>query len=108
VTITPKTVRVSQTGTMTLSIKCPTGESRCRASLKLKLNGRAVAGKATTINGGKTAKVALRLSKAARSPLARKGSLKVTATCVTRDAAGNARTTRTQLTRKPAAEHRTA
>ena len=54
-----------------------------------------------TLSGGKTRRFRLELSQRARRALARKGSLRVTAIAVARDAAGNQRTTRTSIRLTP-------
>jgi hypothetical protein len=104
--ITPKSVRVSKTGRVTLKVKCPSGETRCKVTMRLKLNGVTVAKKTTTIRGGKTVSVSLQLSASARAKLARRGSLKVTASGTATDAAGNVKVTSTHITLKTSPTHR--
>jgi hypothetical protein len=104
--ITPKSVRVSRTGQVTLKVKCPSGETRCKVTMRLKLGSETVAKKTTTIRGGKTVAVSLKLSASARAKLARRGSLKVTAAGTATDAAGNVKVTSTRITLKTASTHR--
>ena len=104
--ITPKSVRVSKTGRVTLKVKCPSGETRCKVTMRLKLNGVTVAKKTTTIRGGKTVSVSLQLSASTRAKLARRGSLKVTASGTATDAAGNVKVTSAHITLKTSPTHR--
>jgi hypothetical protein len=100
--ITPKSVRLSKAGWATLKVKCPTGEKRCKVTMRLKLSGRVIAKTTVTILGGTTKKVSLKVSLWARAKLAKRGSLKVTASGTATDAAGNVRTTSTHITLKRA------
>jgi hypothetical protein len=98
--ISPRSVRVSSTGRVTLKVKCPAGETSCLVTLRLKLNGSTVAKTTTTIGGGRTVRVALKLSSAARAKLAKRSSLKVSASGEATDAAGNRKVTTTSVTLK--------
>ena len=98
VRITPSRARVSRTGSATLRVACPASERSCRVDLKVLDGRRSVAPRKTlTIAGGKSARVVVRLSRAARRKLAGAGGLRVTAVLAARDQAGNRATTRTAI-----------
>jgi hypothetical protein len=96
--ITPKSLRLSKAGWATLKVKCPTGEKRCKVTMRLKLSGKIVAKQMVTILCGKSMKVSLKVSPLARAKVAKRGSLKVTAVATATDAAGNVKITRTRIT----------
>lgn len=103
VVLSPRSVRVSKGGKVAFRIKCPRTETRCKVTLELKRGRTIVARKTVSIRGGKTAKVTLRLRKSARTYLATHARLKATAVTAARDAAGNRKTTRVEVTlRAPA------
>jgi hypothetical protein len=79
VTVSPRTVRASKNGTVRLRVTCPAGTRGCRVQLKLQVGKRTVATKTVTVAAGKTKTVTLVLSRAARSDLKRKRSLRATA-----------------------------
>ena len=91
-----KSLRVSKRGVVTLRIKCPRSERQCIVDARLRRKGKRIAKSKSkvVIGGGKTGKVRLKLRKAARARLVRKGSMKATVVIHARDAAGNRRTTR--------------
>jgi hypothetical protein len=95
--VSPRTVRVSAGGRVALRAACPRGERRCRVLLRLRLGHRYVAAKTLTVTGGRSRVFSLKLTRAARRELARKGSLKVVAFAAARDAAGNRATTKTSI-----------
>jgi hypothetical protein len=95
---TPKSVKVSRTGRFTVRVRCPRNETRCRIALKFRYRGGTVASKSVTVQGGRTARVTLRLKKSARVALQARRRLKVLALTTARDAAGNRATTRTRIT----------
>ena len=99
-----KSLRVSKTGTVSFRVGCPATEQSCQVTLQLKnAAGKTVASKTATIKGGKTATVTLKLTKAAKQQLAKRGSLKVSSVVSATDAAGNHRTTAKTLTLRRAA-----
>jgi hypothetical protein len=77
--VSPRTVRASKTGTVKLRVTCPAGARSCRVQLKLQLGKRIVATKTVTVAAGRTKTVTLKLSRAARRDLKRKRSLHATA-----------------------------
>jgi hypothetical protein len=77
--VSPRTVRASKTGTVKLRVTCPAGTRSCRVQLKLLLGKRTVATKTVTVAAGKTKTVTLKLSRAVRRDLKRKRSLHATA-----------------------------
>jgi hypothetical protein len=97
VAVTPRTVRASRAGTVSLRVACPRSARRCRVALRLELRHRVIAKKTVTVTGGKTRKVTLKLTRAVRRELPRKRSLKVTAIATTTDRAGHRATTRTSI-----------
>jgi hypothetical protein len=105
VVITPKSVRLSSTGRVTLKVKCPKDEARCAVTLRLRLAGQTVAKTTATIGRGKTVAVSLKLPAAVRAALVRRTSMKVTASATATDAAGNAKVTTAAITLKPATAH---
>ena len=102
VVITPKLLRISKTGSVTLKVKCPKSEKSCKITLRLKLNGKTIAKQTVTITGGKIARITLKLPASVRAMLRKHTSLKLTATGTATDAAGNTRTTSTRITLKAA------
>lgn len=103
VTVTAQSLRASTKGTITLKVSCPKTETRCRVAIELKRGKTVLAHKTVTVNGGKTKKVTLQLTKAARRQLAKAHSLKVSQLVTARDLSGNARkTTKTLKLRAPA------
>jgi hypothetical protein len=101
-----KPSRASKRGVVTIRITCPRTEKRCRVSVKLVRRGKRIAHKTLTLRRGATRSFRLRLSKSARSALAARRRLKVTAVVTARDAAGNRRTTRLRMTLRAAAKKR--
>ena len=97
VRITPRSVRVSRTGTVALRVACPRDAGSCRVKLSLALGRKVVAAKTLSVLGGRTKTATLRLSRAARRTLARKSSLSVVVSATTRDSAGRQATTRTSI-----------
>jgi hypothetical protein len=97
VAVTPRRVRASRAGTVSLRVACPRSARRCRIALRLELRHRVIAKKTVTVTGGKTRKVTLKLTRAVRRELPRKRSLKVTAIATTTDRAGHRATTRTSI-----------
>jgi hypothetical protein len=95
VKVTPRTVRASKTGTVRVRVACPLSARSCRVRLSLQIAGRTVATKTLTVTGGKTKTFTLKLSRAARSDLLRKRSLKATTVAAVRDRAGKQATSRT-------------
>jgi len=93
--LTPRTIRASSAGIVKLRVACPSGTGGCRVALRLELSHRAVAAKTLTVGSGKARTFTLKLSRAARRELLRKGSLRVTAVAVASDHAGRRATTRT-------------
>jgi hypothetical protein len=97
VAVTPRTVRASKAGTVTLRVACPRSARSCRAQVRLALGRRTLATKTVTVAGGKSRLVTLKLNRSARRDLLRKRSLKATAIVTARDHAGNPATTRTPI-----------
>ncbi len=95
--ITLRGSRVSRRGTVRVRVACPRGEQRCDVALKLRYAHRSGARRSVTLIGGGAQTVRAPLSRAARRAVARKGTLRVTAVAVARDAAGNRATTRTTI-----------
>jgi len=73
------TARVSAAGIVRLRVRCPRSEERCRVDVRLRRAGKLIGEKSVTLVGGRTTKVKLRLTRRARTQLARAGSLQVTA-----------------------------
>jgi N,N-dimethylformamidase beta subunit-like protein/uncharacterized protein DUF4082/Big-like domain-containing protein len=94
VTVTPRSVRVSRTGTVALRFACP---RRCRVSLRLTLGRQVLASKTFTVTGGKAKTVTLKLSRAALRQLASRHTLRVVAIAIARDTNGRQATTRTSI-----------
>ncbi len=94
VLIRTRRAQVDATGAVALRVSCPQGEVRCEVRLRLRLKGRTVAKRTVTMTGGQTRAYRLRIKRSARTRLARKGSLRVTAVAKARDAAGNEATAR--------------
>jgi hypothetical protein len=92
-----KTIRVSRRGIAVVRVRCPRSERRCFVKLRLKRAGKRLVKSRFVVAGGKTAKVHLKLPRAARARLAARGSMRVVAVLKVRDAAGNRRTTKTRI-----------
>lgn len=97
VTLKLVSARASKSGAVSLRLGCPAGETRCRIGVALKLGRSTVATKTITVSGGETAKLTLRLSKAARRKLAKSGSLNLKAVITATDAAHNTSTATVRL-----------
>ena len=97
VKIVHRRLRVSRTGRVTLRVKCPSGERRCRLAVRLRLDGRRIARRTRSVAGGRTARIVLHLKRSARERLAREGTLRAVAVVTARDLALNHRTTRTRI-----------
>jgi hypothetical protein len=97
VALTPRTVRASRGGTITLRVGCPRSAGSCRVALRLELGHGVIATKTLTVTGGQTRKVTLKLTRAARRELPRKRSLRATAIATTSDRAGHRATTRRSI-----------
>ena len=82
---------------MTLRVKCPRTEIRCRIDLRLQAKGKRIARSRFVVKGGKTQATALKLSRKLRRKLARGKSVELVARIIARDAAGNRRTTSTRV-----------
>jgi hypothetical protein len=97
-----RSLRVSRRGTVAMSVSCPAKLKRCKVTQRLRNGDRTVASRTVTVKGGRARTVTLKLSKAARALLRRRGSLAVTGV-VTTDAGGRRRTTTTPLLLRRAA-----
>lgn len=98
-----RSMAVSAGGVAKLRVRCPRSEKSCAVAVKLKLGGKTVARKSLTLSGGSTRSFRLKLSKAARTALAARSRLTVTAVVAAEDAAGNRKTTTRRMTlRAPA------
>jgi PKD repeat protein len=96
VRISPRSVRLSRKGTITLRVSCPAGERACNGRLTV----RTVGAKAFHLGGAQTATLRIHVSRKAQRAIKRHHRLRARATAVTRDAAGNAGTTRAVITIK--------
>jgi hypothetical protein len=92
VTLKLLSARVSKSGAASLRVGCPSSETSCKIGVALKLGRSTVGNKTITVTGGKTAKLTLRLSRAARRKLARSGRLTLKAVITATDAAHNTST----------------
>jgi hypothetical protein len=97
VTIVRRTVRATKNGLVTLRVSCPHGEVRCTVDLRLRRGKRLLVRKSTSVAGGKSANVTLRLTRTDRLRLVRLRSLLVDAAATARDVAGNHATTTTRI-----------
>ena len=100
VTLKLASARVSKSGAVSLNVGCPASEQSCKVAVALKLGRTTVASKTVTVAGGKKLKLTLKLSKSARSRLAKRGKLKVRAVVRATDAAGNKSASTVTLTLK--------
>jgi hypothetical protein len=91
-----RVVRASKRGTIKLAVRCPWSKRRCRITVKLRAGRKTIARKTVTVKGRKTVKATLRLPRATRRKLARRGSLSLTAVITVR-ARGAKRTTKVPL-----------
>jgi hypothetical protein len=97
VTLKRWTVRADRKGRITLRVKCPKTEIRCRIDLRLQAKGKRIARSRFVVKGGKTHATVLKLSRKLRRKLARGKSVELVARIIARDAAGNRRTTSTRV-----------
>ena len=97
VAVTPRTIRASKAGTVSLRVACPRSARSCRSQVRLELGGHTVAAKTLTVAGGKARLVTLKLNRSAQRELLRKRSLTVSAVVVARDQTGSPATTRTSI-----------
>jgi hypothetical protein len=81
-------VRIGRDGTVRLRVSCAQGEQSCRVRLSLRLGSRTIARKTLALGTGETRRVGLKLSRAARRTLQRRGRLRVTAVAVVRNQPG--------------------
>jgi hypothetical protein len=97
VTVSKRTVRASRAGIVTVRVSCPRSARHCQVKLALRRAGRQLAHKLVTVGGGKTAKVKLRLTRAARKQLARSRKLTVDVVATTAGSERKHVTTRTRI-----------
>jgi hypothetical protein len=69
--------RVSRKGFVRLRLRCPRTAAKCRTRVRIRHRGRVIAKRTVILKGGKTTKVKLRLTRRARTKLAKAGSLRV-------------------------------
>jgi hypothetical protein len=102
VNITPKVVKVSKKGTVTLHVSCPKAERECTGVLTLRRGAHASKAGAGQFlaGGGQTAFVRVHLSRATLKLIKRHHPLKVKASAVARDLDGNAATSTATITVK--------
>ena len=92
VDVLTRRARVSRRGKVRLRFACLSPARDCRVRLRLRLDRRTVAKRTFTVKRGGTRRVTVKLDRAARRKLVRKGSLRVTAVVTAGD-----RTTRTTI-----------
>jgi hypothetical protein len=97
VSVSPRKLRVSRNGTVTLRVTCPKTEKSCRVTLTLRLGRRVIAKKTLTVAGHSTRTFSLKLGVGARRTLRARRSLKATVVANARDQAGNTRITSTSI-----------
>jgi hypothetical protein len=107
-------VTVSASGSFTVKVSCPAGETSCagtislrtasavKASAKSKAAILTLASGSFTVSGGASKALTLHLSSKARALLARSHVLRARATLLAHDATGASRTTQATVTLKPA------
>ena len=93
----PRSVTVSRRGKFKVRLTCPRTETRCHIALKMRYQGRTIAFKRVSVDGGDTKRVTLRLKRSARISLNVKRQLRALALTTARDPAGNRATTRTRM-----------
>ena len=97
-TLRKRFVRANRKGRVVFVATCPASEARCAVDFRIVRKGKRLARTRLTLAGGKTAKVRLKLSRAARRKLARKSPLVARAVIRITDASGNTATQRTPVT----------
>jgi hypothetical protein len=95
--VSPRKLRPSRDGTVSVRVTCPKTETRCRVTLTLKLGKRAIATKTLTVNGNTSRTAGLKLTTATRRRLNAERTLKATVVARARDLAGNTATTTTPI-----------
>jgi hypothetical protein len=92
-------VRAARSGAVRLRLRCPTGESRCRISARIRKGRKALTGRRTVnVKPGATKTITLRLTRSARARLARARSMKVDVLITTRTGGTTSSTRRTRIT----------
>jgi hypothetical protein len=97
VKVSPKKVRASRSGIVTLRVFCPKSARHCRVNLHLQRAGKRLAQNLVVVGGGKTARVRLHLTRSARAQLARARALFVEAVAAAKDDAKRHATTTTRI-----------
>ncbi len=97
-TLRKRFARANRKGRVVFVATCPASETRCAVDFRIVRKGKRLARTRLTLAGGKTAKVRLKLSRAARRKLARKSPLVARAVIRITDASGNTATQRTPVT----------
>ncbi|HEX2411260.1 MAG TPA: hypothetical protein VHJ39_08840, partial [Solirubrobacteraceae bacterium] len=85
----PREADVTSKGKIRMLLQCPDTEQLCTVGLRVMWKGKKVASKGKTIDGGDSAYVTPKLSRAAKKKLAKAGKLKVVVKLTVTDAAGN-------------------
>jgi hypothetical protein len=121
-TIAGTSLTVSSSGTLSVKVSCPAGESVCSGTVTLRTLGAVTARAAAhkrktkasvltlaagsfTVAGGQVKAITLHLSSAARALLARSHVLRIRATVVAHDPTGATDTTQVTVTLSPAKSH---
>lgn len=97
--VAARRVKVNRAGRARMRLRCRAGtQGRCRGRLRLKHRGKRIGRAAVRLSPGQTKTVKVKLSRAARRKLARKGRLRVRARVAAKDAMGQKKTTRRRVT----------
>jgi hypothetical protein len=91
-------VRAARGGKVALRVRCPRGESRCRITLRIRKGRKQLTRRRTvSVKPGATKTVTLRLTRSARTRLARARSMKVDVLLTTRTGGSTSTTRRTRI-----------
>lgn len=102
VSVAARKVKVDRTGRARMRLRCPAGTNgRCSGRLTLKHRRKKIGRASLRLSPGRTKTVKVKLSRAARRKLARKGLLRAGARVVAEDAIGQNKTTSRRVSLVP-------
>jgi hypothetical protein len=107
VSATASRVKVDRTGRARVPLRCPAGTNgSCKSRLTLKHRGKTIGRASLRLSPGRTRTVKVKLSRAARRKLARRGRLRARARVAAEDAIGQNKTTSRRVTLIPSRRRR--
>lgn len=102
VSVAPRTVKVGRAGRARMRLRCPAATNgRCTGQLTLKHRRKKIGRASFRLSPGRTSTVKVKLSRAARRKLARRGRFRARARVAAEDAIGQNKTTSRRVTLTP-------